>query len=137
MQRSLAHAAVALALLAPAVGWAAPFRFTPASFQQWLNANPEGWPFDSRITFTSLGSCREYKNAWPDSYSCREGFARVSDAMGIRICQVEFLWGNGSVGHFQDKYPRKISRIRIVKPTTPGNFSQVGEYAQLGECRWQ
>ena len=32
---------VALALaLVPTAGWSAPFKFTPASFQQWLNANP-------------------------------------------------------------------------------------------------
>ena len=59
MLRSLAQATVALALLAPTGGWAAPFKFTPADFQQWLNANPEGWPFGSRITFNNLGHCQE------------------------------------------------------------------------------
>lgn len=137
MLRSLAQATVALVLLAPTGGWAAPFKFTPADFQQWLNANPEGWPFGSRITFSNLGHCEEYKNVGLDWYSCKEGFARISDAMGCRICQVEFLWGNGFVGHYKDKYPHHINRIRFVKPTTPGNVVRIGEYARLGECRWQ
>jgi hypothetical protein len=135
--RSLALAAAVLTALAPAAGWAAPFHFTPASFQQWLNADPQGWPFDALVTFSNLGDCKEYKYASPGSYGCKEGFARISDAMGSRVCQINFLLGNSPFFLTPVKYPHKISRIRIVNPATTGKSSQVGEFADLGECRWR
>jgi hypothetical protein len=137
MRSLLPPGVLVVALLAPTSGWAAPFNFTPASFQQWLNANPQGWSFNALITFSDLGNCREYKYASPGSYGCKEGFARISDAMGSRICQVAFVLGNSPFFLSPVEYPQKVSRIRIVQPTSAGRSSQVGEYAELGECRWR
>jgi hypothetical protein len=125
MQRSLLLVGLALALV-PAASWAAPFKFTPVSFQQWLNANPDRWQEGRQVTFSNLSGCYSGRS-YPESFSCSQGFARISDPMGTRVCRLmEVSWRGVDL----NEEKRFGSTYNMFRNPPGASFRQ-------GECRWQ
>lgn len=150
MLRSLAPATVALALLAPAAGWAAPFKFTPADFQQWLNANPGRWQEGRRVIFSNLSGCAAGQ-MYPNTFTCYRGFARITDPMGSRVCRLrEVSWrGVDQAKSYCPSLDTKFDRGTGV-PIQPTRESialcewsrdflrrPLGASYREGECLWQ
>lgn len=126
MQRSLLLFGLALAMVPAGGGWAAPFKFTPASFQQWLNASPDLWQEGRRVTFSNLSHCYAGQS-YPESFSCSNGFARIADPMGTRVCRLlEVSWRGADLDE-EKRFSFTDNMFR--KPP--------GASYRWGECRWQ
>ncbi|MEA5391159.1 hypothetical protein VB738_07775 [Cyanobium gracile UHCC 0139] len=123
--------ALAIALL-PVAGWAAPFQFTPASFQQWLNANPGRWQEGRRVIFSNLSGCSPGQS-YPESYACSQGFARISDPMGTRVCRVMGVTWRGIDLHEEKRLKEVYGSVSILMPQ-PGKTPKTS--FRQGDCRW-
>lgn len=139
MQRSLLLVGLALALV-PAAGWAAPFKFTPASFQQWLNANPDRWQEGRRVTFSNLSGC-SLSNSYPEQFTCSRGFAKITDPMGSRVCRLMWVSWRGIQRQAEKKpgelYGRTSQWLADQMMGGPGLSGPPGASYRQGECRWQ
>ena len=149
--RSSVLSVVALALaLVPTAGWSAPFKFTPASFQQWLNANPERWQEGRRVIFSNLSGCSTGR-MYPNSFTCFHGFAKITDPMGSRVCRVsDVSWrGVDRSKSFCPTIDAKFDRItgRPIQPTVESiaacelrhemSKKPPGASYLESQCRWQ
>lgn len=150
MLRSLAQVTVVLALLTPAGGWAAPFKFTPTSFQQWLNANPGRWQEGRRVIFSNLSRC---SRSWmfQEHYICLHGFVKITDPMGSRVCRLQEVSWSGikrrlkitpdeASGSGRPDNPNGLpyaTRMPDPDPSTSTWGRPPGVGFRQGECRWQ
>jgi hypothetical protein len=73
-------------LIAASSANALPFNPNPSSFENWLNAKNIPWENGAqKIKFSYLGGCLETNVG---HYFCTQGYARISDPLGTRTCQL-------------------------------------------------
>ena len=78
-----------IVIATPLAGHAMPFSPDPISFAGWLNNAPSWTDRSLKIKFENLGACSYSYFMGSESYSCKIGYAYISDGMGARKCRVE------------------------------------------------
>ncbi len=87
MKRIIKNALLAICVIsAPTSVYALPFREDPQSFQNYLNQVIK-WDDGSKMYYQNLYNCSSYN--YPGYYGCNAGFVKVSNPMGVKICNIE------------------------------------------------